>query len=274
MAKRLILLILIASGWCSAKEESVPFKLQKGYLIVTQCAVANLPPLTAILDTGTSQTVLDSRVAEKLSLPTKTDSATFVSRETGVLSVEAPSITLGPIQSGPLHLISTDLSAFSALAGVPIDIVLGMDLLGNSDFLIDYEAQVLRFAPIRPLHHHASLEIRSGLATVSMGGLGLPLRLLVDTGFSQLLLFKRCVSERLRTHEATLKLATAKKTEDLQEFDSPPIRIGDWQFTHQRLLIVDDGGQEQTEFDGMLGPRFLGARRIGFDFTRQTLWWE
>lgn len=273
MAKRFILLILIVSGWCSAEDQSVRFKLQQGYLIVTQCSVGNLP-LTAILDTGASQTVLDSRVAEKLLLPTKTDSATFVSREVGVLSLEVPSVTLGPIQSGPLRVISTDLSGFSSLAGVPVDMVLGIDLLWNSDFLIDYEAQVLRFAPITPLQHHASLEIRSGLATVSMAGLGLPLRLVVDTGFSQLLLFKGRVSLRVRTHEATLKLATAKKTENLQEFDSPPIRVGDWQSSHQRLLLVDDTGEEQTEFDGLLGPRFLGARRIGFDFTKQTLWWE
>lgn len=270
--RQLILLILLSCGCCHATDQAIRFELRQGYLIVTQCTVGDLP-LKAIIDTGANQTVLDSRVAHRLSLRSSTDSATFIVREVQVRSVLAPSVSLGPLQSGPMNVISADLSAFAAQAETPIDVIIGMDLLGRSDFLIDYGARQLRFGPVPALKHRSQLELRQGLATVSLAGLGSSLRVVVDTGFPQLLLFHGRLGRELRTREAPLKLATLSYTERLKEFDSPPIQIGDWQITHPRLLVADDE-QEQAEFDGLFGPKFLAARRIGFDFIHQILSWE
>jgi hypothetical protein len=271
---RLILLILVASGCCCADDQVVHFDLLKGYLIVTRCSIRNLPPLTAIVDTGTSETVLDSRLLRQLSRATSAGHASFATREVQVRSVLAPSVTLGPLQSGPLATISADLSGFSAQVGVHVDVIVGMDLLRKSDFLIDYDARTLRFGPLPEMPHHAPLETRTGLATISLAGLGVPLRLLVDTGFPELLLFKSRLGQKARTRNAALNLFTTAGTDKLQEFDSDALQIGDWRLGRKNVLIVDDSSQAAAEFDGLLGPRFLGAGRIAFDFQNHLLSWD
>lgn len=277
---RAILLVLLALGWARAPgwaqtdDQKVHFDLVKGYLIVAQCSIGSVTHLKAIIDTGASTTVLDSRLVRWLSLATAADSATFATQDAKVRSVVAPSLTLGPIKSGPLSVISADLSDFAAQAGTNIDVIIGMDLLRASDFVIDYDARVMQFAPVAAMRHHAAMENLAGLTTVSVTGLGHPLTLLVDSGFSGLLVFKGRLGQKVRMRDAALKLSTVGGMENLEEFEAATVQIGDWQAPGKKLLMTKDDRQEPAEFDGLLGPRFLGAGRVAFDFHNHMLWWE
>lgn len=277
---RAILLVLLvvgcamASGWAQANDQDVHFELLQGHLIVARCSIGNVPQLKATIDTGASTTVLDSRLVRRLSLATAAASATFATRDAKVRSVVVPSITLGSIKSGPLPVISADLSDFVAQAGTSIDVIIGMDLLRVSDFVIDYDAGVLRFGPAPAMRHHAAMENLAGLATVSITGLGRPLTLLVDSGFSGLLVFKGRLEQKVRMRDTALKLSTVAGMENLEEFEASTVQIGDWQAPRRKLLVTKDDRQEPAEFDGLLGPRFLGAGRIAFDFHNHTLGWD
>lgn len=272
--RRLLWLIVLAAIGSAADDRVVHFELVNDYLIVARCAVGDLSALTAVVDTGATDTVLDSRVVRRLALPTTGDSAVFVTREVGVRSATAPSLIFGPIRSGPMPVISADLAAVGAELGVRIDVIIGMDVLRQSDFLIDYQERVLRFGPLPPMTHHARFENRDRLATVSITGLGRTLSLLVDTGFSQLLLFRDRIGDQAGVHDAAMALATAGGRENLRQIDARSIQIGDRRLDHATLLIGEDDRQLRGSFDGLLGARFLRARRIAFDFHGQILSWN
>lgn len=272
--KRIIWFVLLSVIGSMADDSVVHFDLVNDYLIVTHCSVGNLLSLKAVVDTGSTDIVIDSSVVRRLSLPTTTDSAVFVTRGTSVLSAVAPSLDFGPIHSGPIHVISSDLSGIGAQLGIRVDVIIGMNLLRQSDFAIDYKARVLRFGPVPPMQHQARFENVEGLAIVPVTGLGFPTNLLVDTGFPRLLVFNDHLSGPDMAHSATVALATGAGQQDLQEIVPPLIEIGDCKFTRPNLLIAPNSGDLQGAFDGLLGPRFLRAHRIGFDFGRRTLSWE
>lgn len=277
---RAILLVLLAFGCARApaspqtNDQQVHFELLKGYLIVAPCSIGNLQQLKAVIDTGATTTVFDSRLVRRLSLATAADSATFATRDAKVRSVIVPSVTLGPVKSGPLTVITSDLSDFAAQAGTSVDVIIGMDLLRASNLVIDYGAGVLQFGAVPAMRHHAAMENVAGLATVSIIGFGRPLTLLVDSGFSGLLVFKGRLGQKVRIRDAALKLSTVAGMENLDEFDAASVQIGDWQSPRKKILITKDGRRGPAEFDGLLGPRFLGAGRIAFDFHNHVLWWE
>lgn len=173
-----------------------------------------------------------------------------------------------------MPVISADLSTVGAELGVRIDVIIGMDVLRQSAFLIDYRARVLRFGPLPEMHHHARFENRERLATVPITGLGRTLSLLVDTGFSHLLLFQDRIGDQTGVHRAAVELATGVGLDNLKQIDSNSIQIGDCRLDRATLLIGEDNRRLRGAFDGLLGMRFLRAQRIAFDFQSQTLSWE
>ena len=272
--RRLIWLILLACAACGAQDQPVRFDLRNGYLIVVQCSAGELHGLSGIVDTGTTDTVLDNRIVARLGLSTASASATMVDRETAVRSVVAPEIRLGPLRSTPASAIATDLSGMSTQLGVRIDVIVGMDVLRASDFEIDYGARLLRFGNVAPLRHRAAITDAGGLWTVEVTGLGAPVRLLVDTGFSDLLLFSGGTNRGWKLRDAEVNLATNATPARLKFFEPPSIGIGDWQGQHRIVLIAARKREQPALFDGLLGPRFLNARRIAFEFSRGTLSWD
>jgi hypothetical protein len=184
-----------------------------------------------------------------------------------------PSFAFGPFRSASMPVISADLSGVGADIGLRIDVIVGMDVLRHADFLIDYQAHVLRFGNLPQLPHRAHFENRERLATVPIAGLGKTVNVLLDTGFSQLLIFAGHVDQP-GMHRAAVELSTGAGRENLKQVDSSSIEIGDCRFPSATLLIGENSRGMPGAFDGLLGVRFLRARQVAFDFTRQILSWK
>ena len=272
--RRIFWAVLLVAIGSVAEDRVVHFDLVNDYLIVTRCSIGNLTSLQAVIDTGSTDIVVDTRVVRRLGLPTTGDSAVFVMRGTAVRGATAPSLVLGPIHTGPIPVIASDLSGIGDQLGIHVDVIIGMNLLRQSDFVIDYKARELRFGPVPTMQHQAQFENVEGLAIVVAGGVDPPLRLLVDTGFPQLLVFRNHLAGTNAPHSATVALATGVDPQDLQEIAPRSLEIGDCRFNRPNLLMSPNSGDLQGAFDGLLGPRFLHAHRIGFDFGRQMLRWE
>ena len=270
--RRLMLLILLGCAVCGASAQETRFQLIHDYLIVVQCSIGDLQGMTAVVDTGSTDTVLDQQVVERLGLRSKPDTATIVDRQVAVESIVAPAISVGPVRSTPQNAIAADLSKLTSQLGIHVDAVIGMDVLRTTDFEIDYQARMLRFGPVRTFRHRAAMTERDGLAMVELTGLATPMRLLVDTGFSALVVYRQRIGGEVKSRDAVVRLATSDGAAPLRAFQAMALRIGDWQSVGQTLLIADD--RSEKPFDGLLGPRFLKARRVAFDFRHQMLTWE
>jgi predicted aspartyl protease len=289
--RRAILSIFMVLASCASSRaavESVPFKLQRGYLIVAECSVANQRGLTAIIDTGTTETILDTRVVKSLSLATWADSVTALTTDTAVRGVYIPDLRLGPLQIGKLEGIAIDLSAMSRELGVRAEVVIGMDVLHRSNFVIDYEARTMRFGLAPAMAYGAVLAPGTRFALIGSNVLGRRVRLQVDTGFNGFLLYGKRVEGLGRSREARARdtneagtgarVAGVAQGSSVRNVSSRQVQIGNWNGSHVTVSVIDSAPRDfegfGDGFDGLFGPRVLGSRRVAFDFDKGMMYWD
>lgn len=268
----LMLLVLSTSMKLLAADASVPFKLHHGYLIVVQCSIGDLPDLTCVIDTGVTESLVDLRLVQRLSLATQADSAVFLTQEAPVLAVSIPSLQLGPIRTGSLAGIATDLSSLTVQLGIRPDVLIGMDVLRRASFLIDYRARRVLFTDPPVLHHSVRLAPDRRLALIESTIMGQRLLLQVDTGFQGVLLYGRRGPTGTSYRESRVESAVHALT--AVSYDSSEVQIGNWRASHVEVSVLDRARGESTGFDGLIGAQVLRAHRIAFDFENNTFSWD
>jgi len=277
--------LLLFVGWIgmsafpadsTAPDGSVPFKLYRGHLIAARCSIGGLQNLIAIIDTGTSETVLDLAVAQKLGLSATPDVATFVTHNARVWAVTIPELQLGRVRVERLDGIAADLSSLTTELGIRPQVLIGMDVLHRANFVIDYQGRKLVFGEVAPMAHSARLLLgdpSSRLAVIESTMMRKPLRLQVDSGFEGVLLYRgRMAAGESQIHES--RIVNVAQTLLAHTLPAADFNIGDWHSPSGKLTVVDQAPPESAEFDGLIGTAFLSQRRVAFDFQHGMIYWE
>jgi Aspartyl protease len=150
-------------------------------------------------------------------------------------------------------------------------------VLARRSFSIDYRDHVLRFAPAGREDAVARLELAWPFLTVGMTVAGQDVRLLVDTGSSDLVLFKSRVPAALadtpwRGDKTVQYVSGAGR---LRRLELRQVGLGThvWdKLTAWALDRVPNGYPPSV--DGVLGVMALGAQRVRFDFERNEFGWS
>lgn len=255
----------------------VPFKLNKGHLIVVTCSVGGLPELTAIVDTGVTETVLDIGLARRLGLATQDDQATFLTQVSKVWAVSIPGLQLGPLRAERLAGIAVDLSSLTAKLGIRPQVLIGMDLLRRASFTIDYKARQLVFGVAQTLPHGAHLagsgtDLRFAVIETTVSGR--PLRLQVDSGFNGVLVYADRMGDLSSWVGRGSRIARADQSMFAHSFNALQVQIGDWRPQHADVTVADRESRDFDGFDGMIGTQVLSRRRVAFDFEKQMVYWD
>src|SRR5271167_3093489 len=189
------------------------FDLYGGYTIVVRGSAGRLRNLNFIVDTGAVPSVVDQRIADKLGLVGDTEPLSVFSSTLRAQRVMLPSVMLGPIQTGPLPALVEDLSPFSKALGTPIDGVIGLDVLNQSDFTLDYVSKQIVFGQVEPSDpaRAVPIEVNAGYVTVQASIQNKPLCLMVDTGTMDLILF----GNRVRDRALGMRLLSQKSVTNL-----------------------------------------------------------
>ena len=270
-------LILLAATSCLAADSALPFKLYGSYLIVINCSLAGTADLTAILDTGVSETVLDWALVKRLSLSVgKTDdTALFLNYPSRVKTVVIPSLGLGPIQVENLVGIAMDLSRSTSELGIRPDLIIGMDVLHRQNFVIDYQGLHIFFGASRPLRWNAKLTGNTRVVTADTVVMGKKLRLQVDTGSSSLLIYGKrfgpVTGSNFADSDATV--ASVVGSTKAISVDSAELQVGNWH-TYHGTVFFSGASSPTGDFAGILGLSTLRPRRVAFDFQQRVLYWE
>ena len=254
----------------AASAQSVDFKLRNNYLIVTKCSIADRQDLVAVIDTGASETAMDTKLAKRLRLPLAADTATFGTGQAAVSAVSIPSLTLGPVHVTELSGIAVDGSLFERQLGVHADIIIGMDVLERSSLLIDYKAKTITFGAAPHLAHTSPLMQRRHLALVPVLVDNHKLVLQLDTGLNGILIFGSRIRTVLRNLNSSTKTLVGGSSVQMA---TEPLRIGNWE-QRQAIIAVTDDQPNDSPFDGLLGPVAMGAHRLAFDWSKGTMGWE
>ena len=257
---------------------NVEFQLYRDYMIVVQGSVGPLKGLNFLLDTGTNATALDSRLARKLRLDVApADVAVLGGRVKGAMAT-APSLQFGPIRRDNVSVLVEDLSFIRDALPLKIDAIVGLDVLGQSTFVIDYSSREIRFGPTPSMPNSIQLQMHNGLAFVDAEVNHAQVRLLVDTAAPSLLMFEELPeSTQDKKGEgdglAMKERSAPKKIGDYdhQRVRQVSLRVGEVEFGRESAFVVSNHKDSGHDFDGLMSPVALGFTRVSVDLNQKTL---
>jgi predicted aspartyl protease len=252
----------------------VPFELLEQHLIVVKGSVAGVRDLNLLIDTGTIPSVVDGRIARKLGLQTEPSQAVAFGQTVRTNSASLTGLRIGTFEPGQIPVAIGDLSY---LHQGRIDVIVGLDVLARTSFVIDYTAQVLTFAPSGSESATVPLEIVWPFLSARLVSAGHPMQLLVDTGSRDLVLFKsRMPAQSLPIAWKGEKLIQhASGVARLLRYEVPRVTLGDQRWDSLPGFVLDAKTMAYPpRIDGVLGVLALGGTRVRFDFERGELGWS
>ncbi len=249
----------------------VPFELYQHHLIVTKGSIGPLNGLSLLIDTGTIPSVVDGRIARKLHVQAEPSTLVAFGQSVTMQSTILNGFRIGARQPGPVPAGVSDLSY---LEGVRIDAIVGLDVLARTNFRIDYRRRVLRFSADGREESVAPLELVWPFLTVQMTIGGQQVRLLVDTGSSDLVLFKSRMPAALSPipwrGDKTVQYSSGAAR--LLRLDLRQVHLGSRVWDRLPALVLDQAlDRYPPSIDGVLGVPALGCQRVQFDFERKEL---
>lgn len=253
----------------------VPFELVHSCLVVVRGSLNGVKGRNLLIDTGSNPTVLDADMARTLGISGgAADLVTLeghIQANHGLLS----SVTLGPVTAKSVPVFIADLSHSLKDIGIRIDALVGLDVLKNTDFVIDYRAQRISFGPAPRYRDSIPLEIDPPFYFVAMEIDGKPKRVLIDTGAEGLFIFRgRNTTEPLAAKVLPRNASHVSLGDNRIEVEIPEVRLGALERKRQRAYVENTPQPSSTDFDGLVGPLALGMFQVVFDFHSHKLGWN
>lgn len=253
----------------------IPFKAYQDYLIVVDGRIGSLEHQNLLLDTGSNPSMIDQNVSAKLGLQGASRDLALFNKNVASQNVTLPDLQCGPLRRQSLSVMVADFSAISRGLGTRIDAVIGLDVLGATNFTVDYAKRRILFGTASAEHHTVPFTSGEQFITVNVKSGGRQLHLLVDTGTPQLVLFEN----RLRgvDYVPTSVVGTGHNASGNVRFGAvvlPQAKIGMLEVGPQRASVVTSQQDFASDLDGLMGVACLRPKRISFDFERQLLAWS
>lgn len=251
----------------------VPFRLVSGYLIVVDGSIGRLDRLRFIVDTGANRSVIDQGIARTLGLGgASTDMYAFADR-VATEEVVAPSLAFGPVRGLKIPVLTADFQPLESRFGFRPDALVGVDVLGERCFTIDYVASSITFECVRGWPAEVAFDPRSPYPVVEALIDGARYRLIVDSGAEAIAIYERAIpaGHPIKV-DAEVEALHLTGTQRLKRFTSSHFKIGEHALGRPPVFIMSSA-DDIPGYDGVLGTRWLGTR-VYFDFARQLLGWR
>jgi predicted aspartyl protease len=251
---------------------TIGFQLYRDYLIVVQGSVGPLKDLHFLLDTGSNPTILDPQLVRRLHLDVTPAAVAVLSGDVKGGITTAPSLELGPIRRDNVPVVIEDLSHAQDAFPFRIDGIVGLDILGQSTFVIDYSSREIRFGPAPSMPDSIQLQVKDGLAFVDAVFNHNRVRLLVDTGASSVVIFKE-LPDPMSGEKGDVAQPLPKRAREInrKQVRQISLRLGEVEFGHGLVSVVPNHRDAGHDFDGLMSPVALGITRIAIDLTQRTL---
>jgi predicted aspartyl protease len=263
------------SASANASSAELPFRLDSGYLIEVEGRIGGQAKLRFILDTGATISIIDRRIAQDLKLDAQTAQSYNFDRNLKWKTATVPEVEFGPIRAANVRVLVGDLAGYSDFAR-KADAVIGMDLLGLSDVTIDFAAGKLIFDPSAIKTYSAGGDPGRKCLVVELKVQDRPVHLILDTGLQGILLYEQQLRKSvpgLRT-AGSIRNGTMGGRLQVKQAVLPDVVFGNRNRQVPVVLLPSSAPDMLQGIDGMMGIAALQARRVHFDFSRQTFSWE
>jgi hypothetical protein len=254
--------------------QNVSLRIYRDYLVVVEGQFGDRGEhQNFILDTGTAPSIINSRLIKKLGLTPIASTMTVIGKMVPTQTAILPELNLGPLHASSVHVQLQDLTAVERNFGVSLAGILGMDVLGQVDFRLDYEKKLLIFGDVPAEGIPVSFDSQHAIAVASVKIDGSERRMLVDTGTDQVALLgagsKHGGGPVL--HSTSQEGSNvANSSVQVEAFFSPDIVLGGQHFTVKKGYFVP--GNSEPNFDGLLGVRALGFRALAYNREREAVY--
>ena len=257
----------------------IPFKAYRTYFIVVEGRIgglghSNLDHQNLLLDTGSNPSMIDRGLVAKLELKSTPRELSAFNKSVASESVTLPDLQFGPVERHNLQVAVADFSGISRGIGVRIDAVIGLDVLGGTNFTVDYSKDRLTFAALAE-PNTARFASGSQFMIVDLKNGGRLFHLIVDTGAAHLVLF----TDHLQgaDYQWTTAAGTGRNvvgTVPLRMIVLTQARIGTQDMGPQQALVAASRKEIGSELDGLMALSCLRPTSISFDFEHGILGWS
>jgi hypothetical protein len=271
-----VLLLCCVSGEAqstSSSSNTLPIELYKNYLIVVRGSIGNLENRRFIIDTGAYPTVISPRVAKKLRLSGHKEEVRVVGHNINSDVMYVPLLQLGPLQSRNLRAVVRDLSVFDRDVGVQIDAMVGLDVLRQSRFRIDYQERKLIFAAPGSLPFITPIRWDGEKACIDVDVNGKPTRLLLDSGAADVMLFEQKFADLSNKPGLGWTSANLGGRFAIRQIRLKSLGAGT-ELGAREVFVSDADNMTSFAFAGLMAIGAERFRRVEFDFERQIFSWE
>ncbi len=268
-----IVLVTAMPGAGQSERKDIPFELHNGYLVVVKGSIGNLKNLSFVVDTGSYRSVLDERIARKLHLKSAGSIEELAPNHIVQMGkVLVPELTWGDATMASFSPLVFDLSPIFKHIGIHGDMLLGLDVLHQTSFQVDFRSRRIHFGGNQEPEISIPFVPNVPYLIVETSIDGYPEKLLLDTASDSLTVF----GDRLPNDGQSLR--TAGVGRDVS--GSVPFT----QLTGKLVLLGNSivcgapvfsiSAMRESRYDGSLAPRILGASKIYFDFERRRFGWD
>jgi hypothetical protein len=253
----------------------LPIRLYWGYLVVVEASIGNIRKLNFLVDTGAYPSVIDQKIAHRLGLAEQPARVNLSKNSVETRLVVLPSLLLGPIRADSLRVLSQDLSFIQKTVGHKVDGIVGLDVLRKSSFTINYRTKEMLFGPVGSLSFSAPFTTDTPIVSIRMGFENRQLRLVVDTGDPDLVLFQSRLPETTGLQTlGTEEITDVSGTFQRRKVRIPEVYLGKEPLGAQVAFVVDDRKDDGDNFDGVLGIKGPQFWKIALDFEHRRFSWE
>ena len=253
----------------------LPIRVFWDYLVIVEGSTADVQKLNFLVDTGAYPSVIDQKIARRLGLAEQPGRVNLSNKSVETRLVVLPSLLLGPIRVESLPVLTEDLSFLQKALGHRVDGIVGLDVLRKSSFTINYKTKEMLFGPIEDVTFSAPFDTDVPVVTIRTEFDNRQLRLVVDSGGPDLMLFHSRMPDSTGFQElGTESVADVNGTFRRRKVQIREVFLGKETIGSQTAFVVDDRKDEGDNFDGVLGVRGPQFWKIAFDFEHRRFCWE
>jgi predicted aspartyl protease len=249
--------------------DHIPFRQAKEHILVT-ASLNGGEGLTFAVDTGTTYTMIDRRVAREQGLKQgKSKTVAVAGKRVKVYETEIPELCLGSTCFESVNARICDLSSFDGIDGL-----LGLELFRSVGLTLNFDKDYLEFQPTDDLLSNQAFVTALAFVPIRVECGDQTLVFMLDSAGIDLILFEERIRDvmPLRRTGSNRRLQGAGASFSVEKVVIPELSIGHLQLEDQTAYVTTE--PPLGTIHGIIGLRGLGLKRLSLDYQQHRISWE